>query len=302
MRRDHWRVRNERLDPEADCVEIVRNLATHEFPWDTIQALSFALFRTYAVPGIGRLLDRTGAFADDVQKRYDDTALLLEPPGLRGFDHPESRTAIRRINQMHRSYDIPNDQMRYVLSTFVVVPRRWNDDYGKRLLTRNEIDATVHYYRTLGKHMAITDLPETYEEFEELMDSYEAEHFAFDPGGRRVADVTLGLVTTFYPKPLARAVELFSRALMDEPLLRAFRYDVPHPLVVRASRAALRLRGRLLRFAPARRRPKTVHDFSFVRSYPDGFDLAQLGTFPAGCPVPHAGADETAPTDREHTA
>ena len=26
------------------------------------------------------------------------------------------------------------------------------------------------------------------------MDSYEAEHFAFDEGARRVADVTLGLV------------------------------------------------------------------------------------------------------------
>ena len=302
MRRNHWKARNEGLDPEADYVEIVRNLATHEFPWDTIQALSFALFRTYAVPGIGRLLDQTGAFAGDVQKRYDDTALLLEPPGVLGFDHPDSRTAIRRINQMHRSYDIPNDQMRYVLSTFVVVPKRWNDDYGKRRLTRNEVDATVNYYRTLGKHLAITDIPETFEQFEELMDSYEAEHFAFDPGGRRVADVTLGLVTTFYPKPLARAVALFSRALMDEPLLRAFRYDAPHPLVVRASRAALRTRGRLLRFAPARRRPKTVHDFSFVRSYPDGFDLAQLGTFPTGCPVPHAGAAEAAPTDREHTA
>ncbi len=302
MRRDHWKVRNESLDPETDYAEIVRNLATHEFPWDTIQALSFALFRTYAVPGIGRLLDETGAFRDDVQKRYDDTTLLLEPPGLLGFDHPDSRTAIRRINQMHRSYDIPNHELRYVLSTFVVVPKRWNDDYGKRPLTRHEIDATVAYYRTLGKHMAITDLPETFEEFEELMDSYEAEHFAFDPGGRRVADVTLGLVTSFYPKPLAKAVEVFSRALMDEPLLRAFGYDVPHPLVVRASRGALKARARLLRLAPPRRKPKTVADFSFVRSYPDGFDLAELGTFPPGCPVPHAATGEAAPTDEERTA
>lgn len=285
MRRDHWRVRNEQLDPERDYAEIVRNVSTLEFPWDTIQALSFALFRTYAVPGIGRLLDETGAFRDDVQRRYDDTALLLEPPGLLGFDHPDARTAIRRINQMHRSYDIPNHELRYVLSTFVVVPKRWNDDYGKRPLTRSEIDATVRYYRTLGKHMAIQDVPETFEEFERLMDDYEAEHFAFDPGARRVADVTLGLVTTFYPRPFAKAVELFSRALMDEPLLRAFRYDVPHPVVVRLARGALKGRGRLLRLAPARRTPKTVHDFSFVRSYPDGFDLARLGTFPNGCPV-----------------
>lgn len=287
MRRGHWRVRNDQLDPATDFAEIVRNLATHEFPWDTIQALSFALFRTYAVPGVGRLLDQTGAFAADTQKRYDDTALLLEPPGLLGFDHPDTRTAIRRINQMHRSYDIPNHQMRYVLSTFVVVPKRWNDDYGKRPLTRNEIDATVNYYRTLGRHLGIADIPQTFEEFSELMDTYEAEHFGFDAGGRRVADTTLELVTTFYPRPLRRAVEVFSRALMDEPLLRAFGYDVPHPVVVRTCRAALRARGRLLRYFPARRRPKLVEDFAWVRSYPDGYDLARLGTFPASCPVPH---------------
>jgi hypothetical protein len=287
MKRDHWKDRNDGLDAEADFPEIVRNLVTHEFPWDTIQALSFALFRTYAVPGIGRLLDETGAFADDVQKRYDDTALLLEPPGFLGFDHPDTRTAIRRINQMHRSYDIPNDQMRYVLSTFVVVPKRWMDDYGKRPFTANEVAAVVHYYRTLGRHLGITDIPETFDAFNDLMVTYEAEHFAFDEGARRVADVTLGLVTTFYPKPLRRAVEVFSKALMDEPLLRAFRYDVPHPVVVGACRAALRARGRLIRFFPPRRKPKLVGDFSWVRSYPAGYDLAQLGTFPAGCPVPH---------------
>jgi len=301
MRRDHWKVRNNGLDPEVEFPEIVRNLVTHEFPWDTIQALSFALFRTYAVPGIGRLLDETGAFADNVQKRYDDTALLLEPPGFLGFDHPDTRTAIRRINQMHRSYDIPNDQMRYVLSTFVVVPKRWMDDYGKRPFTPREVSAVVHYYRTLGRHMGISDIPETFEAFSNLMDTYEAEHFAFDEGARRVADVTLGLVTTFYPKPFRGAVEVFSKALMDEPLLHAFRYDVPHPAVVRACRAALRARGRLLQFFPSRRKPKLVEDFSWVRSYPDGYDLAELGTFPTGCPVPHA-SPEAAPTDGERTA
>lgn len=287
MRRDHWRVRNDRLDPETDFAEIVRNLATHEFPWDTIQALSLALFRTFAVPGIGRLLDQTGAFAADAQKRYDDTALLLEAPGLLGFDHPDARTAIRRINQMHRSHHIPNDEMRYVLSTFVVVPRRWVDSYGKRPFTSNEVSAVVRYYRTLGRHLGVTDLPETFDDFAELMEAYEAEHFGFDDGARRVADATLALVTSFYPRPLRRAVDVFSRALMDEPLLRAFGYDAPHPLVVRTCRAGLRARGRVLRLFPARRRPKLVQDFAWVRSYPGGYDLERLGTFPTGRPVPH---------------
>jgi hypothetical protein len=246
MRRDHWKRRNDSLDPATDYVEIYRNLVMHEFPWDMNQALSFALFRTYAVPGIGRLLDRTGEFTSRVQ----------------------------------RAHDIPNDQFRYVLSTFVVVPRRWLDDYGKRPMTPTEVEASVHYYRALGRHMNIKDVPETYAEFEQLMDSYEAENFAYDAGGRRVADATLALMRTFYARPLRRPAGVFARALMDQPLREAFRYDAPPVLVQRLSRAGLRARGVVLRAFPARRRPKRVEDISWIRSYPNGYVVEQLGTFP----------------------
>ena len=292
MRRDHWKRRNDSLDPETDFVEIYRNVVMYEFPWDMNQALSFALFRTYAVPGIGRLLDRTGAFTREVQKRYDDTALLLEPPTRLGFDHPESRAAISRINAMHRAYDIPDHEFRYVLSTFVVVPKRWLDAYGKRPLTATELEASVHYYRTLGRHMNIRDVPETYAGFEELMDSYEAEHFGYDEGARRVADATLALMQTFYARAVQKPAGLFAKALMDQPLREAFRYDAPPAAVQQASRAALRARGLALRAFPARKSPKRIEDISWIRSYPDGYDLEKLGTFPvpgaAGCPVRQA--------------
>ena len=283
MRRDHWKRRNDSLDPETDFVEIYRNVVMHEFPWDMNQALSFALFRTYAVPGIGRLLDETGEFTRRVQKRYDDTALLLEPPTRVGFEHPEAKAAIRRINAMHRAYDIPEHEFRYVLSTFVVVPKRWLDDYGKRPLTPHEVTASVRYYQTLGRHLGIKDVPADYRAFEELMDSYEAEHFAYDEGARRVADSTLALMQTFYARPVRRPAGLFARALMDQPLREAFRYDAPPVLVQRLSRAGLRARGVALRAFPARRDPKRIEDISWIRSYPDGYRLEELGTFPR-CP------------------
>ncbi len=69
MPKNLWRARNAMLDPETDFTEIYRNLALYDFPWDTNQALSFALFRTYAVPSIGRLLDETGQFTGACQKR-----------------------------------------------------------------------------------------------------------------------------------------------------------------------------------------------------------------------------------------
>ena len=284
-----WRERNARLDPETDYVEIYRNLTVHEFPWDMNQSLSFALFRTYAVPSIGRLLDDTGEFTGPTQKRYDDTALLLEAPLTHGFDSVEGRAGIRRINQMHAMYDISNDDMRYVLSTFVVVPQRWLDDYGWRRPTPREQRASVNYYRALGRHMAIKDVPDTYDGFAALMDDYEREHFAFDEGARRVADATMALMNSFYPRVARRAVDTFSRALMDEPLVSAFHYDSPGPRVRRLSRAALRARARLLAVMPPRIAPRTVADSPRIRSYPDGFDVTRLGTFTPGCPVSHDG-------------
>ncbi|TSD68223.1 oxygenase MpaB family protein [Aeromicrobium piscarium] len=287
MKRDHWRRHNDELDPDTDYRQIYGVLAQHEFPWDMLMALSFALFRTYAVPGIGRLLDETGAFTTDTQKRYDDTTLLLAAPGEQGFEHPDARAAIRRINQMHRAYDIPDHEMRYVLSTFVVVPARWIERFGKRPLTDREVRASVRYYTELGRHMGIRHIPEDYDAFARLMDDYEKEHFAYAAGSRRVADATLDLMTTFYPWVPDRLMHAFARSLMDEPLRSSLRYATPPRLVERLGPLSLRLRGMLLRAAPARRRPKQLEDIRWIRSYPDGYDISSLGTFPGGCPAPH---------------
>jgi hypothetical protein len=284
--------RNAGLDPEKDYAQIVRNLATYDFPWDLTQSLSFALFRTFAVPSIGGLLDRTSAFEGATQKRYDDTALLLEVPLLDGFDSPSGRAAIRRINQMHHMYDISNDDMVYVLATFVVVPKRWIDKFGWRELTDDEVLAAVRYYQELGRHMGIRQIPATYAEFERLMDDYEVAHFAFDTGARRVAVATLDLMASFYPRPLRPAVRLFSRAVMDEPLISAFQLAEPGRPARRLAVIGLRIRARIVALLPRRRKPVMVREMPRIKSYPNGFVVEEMGTFALGCPVRHR-HDET---------
>lgn len=59
--------RIEHLDPATDYAQVYRLMAAREFPWDMNQALSFALFRTYAVPSIGGLLARTPEFTERPQ-------------------------------------------------------------------------------------------------------------------------------------------------------------------------------------------------------------------------------------------
>lgn len=282
MDRYYWARRIQALDPYTEHFEISRILSWYEFPWDIVQALSFALYRTYAVPSIGRLLHRTGEFTDRAQKRYDDTALILDAILEHGPRQHEGRDALRRMNRMHGSYDISNDDMRYVLSTFVVQPMRWLDAYGWRALTEHERIAACSYYRELGRNMGIRDIPATHQEFAALLDDYERTHFAFDPAARAVADSTLELMTTFppnnfAPKPMVRR---FAFGLMDDHLLDAFDYPRPSTVQRRISRGALRLRGRLVRHLPPRRGPKTPAMMSSVRSYPDGYATAELGTFP----------------------
>ncbi|MEU9362857.1 oxygenase MpaB family protein [Streptomyces sp. NPDC048301] len=281
----------QRLDPERDFLEIYRLTVTCEFPWDITRALELALYRTYAVPSIGRLLAETAELTERSQKRYDDTALLLDAVVEHGFEGEQGRTAIRRINAMHRSYDISNDDMRYVLCTFVVTPKRWLDVYGWRKLSDHELRAFAAYYRTLGARMGIQDLPTTYDDFERFLDDYEDEHFGWDAGARAVSDATLALMGSWYPRPLAPVVRRASLALLDDSLLRAFRYDRPGRVTRGLTRGALRLRARAVRLLPPRTTPHYARQNPEIKGYPQGYDVADLGTFPTpgagGCPVPH---------------
>jgi hypothetical protein len=270
------------LDPARDFREIYRLTCTYEFPWDMNQALSFALFRTYAVPSIGTLLARTGELVDRVQKRYDDTALVLEAMLLHGLTDGDGRTALRRMNQMHKHWAVGEDDLRYVLSTFVVTPIRWLDDYGWRPMSETERIASANYYRELGRHMGIRQIPETWQTFSRHLDAYERAHFGFDPGGRQVAEATLELLNTFPPndKLPPALVRRMSYALMDDPLLDAFRFPRPNPAFRALVRAGLWGRARFERFLPPRRTPLLARDLPQIRSYPDGYDVGDLGTFP----------------------
>jgi hypothetical protein len=285
--RTSWSERIERLDPELDHLEVHQLVCAHEFPWDTLQALSLALFRTYAVPSIGSLLARTGELTDRTQQRYEDTGLLLDAVLEHGAASVPGRSALRRVNAMHAAYDISNDDMRYVLSTFVVLPVRWNAMYGWRPFTEREVRANVAYHRELGRRMGIRDLPATWREWEDLLDAYERDRFAPDPGARRVADATLELFTTFplhrlLPRALVRACVL---AVLDDPLLRALGYERPPAPLRAAVRGGLRARAQVVRLLPRRRAPKYFRSQPVVRLHAGGYDLSALGTFPrGGCP------------------
>ena len=286
--RDAVARRTAQLDPERDHLEIYRLLALHEFPWDHTRALETALYRTYAVPSIGGLLAATGEFTQRVQKRYDDTSLLLAEVLEDGYDGPRGAAALARINELHARYPIAMDDYRYVLSTFVVVPVRWLDRYGWRPLSDGERHAVHAYYREVGTRMGIHDIPSTYEELAAFSDAYEAAHFAFTARTREVGLATRELFVQWLRPVPAPLVRLGVHAVLDAPVRDAFAMPHPPAVVEAAVDAGLRLRAHVLRHLPGRRRPASVRESWFVRSYPDGYRIGELGPAPAS-PGAHEG-------------
>lgn len=269
-----------RLDPHRDHQEIVFLLSYHVFPWDSERSLEFALFRTFAVPSISTLLARTGEFEQRPRKRYDDTELILAEIFENGYDSPRARRAFRRMNRMHGHYDISNDDLLYVLSTFVFEPIRWNARFGRRPLTENEKLATFLFFREIGRRMGIRDIPDTYGAFEAFNRDYETRHFRYAETNRRTGEATLNLLLGFYlPRwlwPLGRPV---AYALMDDPLLQAMGFPPPPPLIKKLVLGGMKLRARLLRYLPERRQPRLI-TARRRKTYPEGYRIEELGTFP----------------------
>lgn len=267
------------LDPVADCQWIHRVTATEEFPWDHRRALEFALFRTYCVPGISRLLSETGEFRDRPRRRYDDTALLMGELVEYGYDSPRGREALRVVNHQHRRHDIDAEDMLYVLSTFVFEPIDWIDRYGRRPLHPHEREAAFHFYREVGRRMGIRDIPRDARAFRGWCETYEARHFRYVDTNREIAEYTIGILAADFPRVCEPIVRTAVYALVDEPVRRAFGFPRVPVAVGRAAHGALSARGAAAGAVPGRRRPRPVAD-SVRQTYPDGYALSEVGACP----------------------
>ncbi|MFT4127307.1 MAG: oxygenase MpaB family protein [Gordonia sp. (in: high G+C Gram-positive bacteria)] len=270
------------LDPDRDHQEIHRITAMFEFPWDYVRALEFALFRTYCVPTISALLARTGEFRDRPQKRYDDTAMLMAELIEHGYDAPRGKASLRRINQMHNRYDISNDDMMYVLTTFIYDPLDWIDAYGYRPLHPHERIAAFQFYREVGRRMGIRDIPDDSGPLLAFKKDYERRTFGYSETNAEIGRYTVDLLASWYPIPRAM-VAIGVEALIDAQMTRAFGFRPPRPGVGPLLRTALRVRGRIVAHLPER--TTSAFDTTDVRSYPQyagrrrEIEPSSLGTF-----------------------
>lgn len=261
--------------PDRDYLHIFRHTFDQTFGWEVHRALELAIFHTFAVPSISKVLDQTGEFAHRGQKRYDDTVVLMREIGRDGPTSPRGRAAIRRMNWIHRPYHVSNGDLIYVLATFIVVPVRWIGRYGWRDLTADEIRAAVRYYRTVGRLMGIRQMPESYPEFAGYLDAYERDHHSFTEANRQLAVSLIEVIGAWAPWPARPLARRCVTAALGSPLRRALGLPEPSGLVRAGVHAALRSRAALIRLIPplrhARKGPRRL------RSYPHGYALSEVG-------------------------
>lgn len=264
------------LNPVTDHQRIVFLSGAYEYPWLTQRALEFALFRTYAVPSISRLLDQTAQFASYGQRRYDDTSLIIAEIVEHGYDSERGRAAIKQMNRLHGRFTISNDDFLYVLSTFIYEPIRWNERYGWRDVTDIERHALYYFWCAVGKRMNIKNIPPTYAEFEAFNIAYEQANFRYTQTNQRVGEATIGVFLAWYPKPLHGVIKQLIYSLLDEPLRQAFGFPKPARLFYTLSHRGLQLLRLIKRYTPPRKTPYTITDKP-SRTYPFGHRIENIG-------------------------
>jgi ER-bound oxygenase mpaB/B'/Rubber oxygenase, catalytic domain len=266
----------ERLDPERDNQRIMHLSFGYEFPWDSVRALEVALYRTYCIPSISKLLDRTGEFYTQAQRRYDDTAILVGEMCEWGYEQGRGKEALERMNWAHGHFTIANDDFLYVLSTFIFEPIKWIDAFCWRKLCRNERLGYYCFWREIGTRMGIKDVPPSYEAFEAWTAAYEKENFHFADTNQRIGSATRDLFASWTPRVMAPLVRYGIYALLDDGMLMAFGFPKPLPMTRPLIRAALRWRGQAIRWLPPRKTPHFFTD-NPNRTHVHGYDISALG-------------------------
>ena len=227
---------------DDDAFEIQRGLAQLEFPFTFTKALQFALFRTYGIPTISKLLVATSQLSDiaTASKRYADTAVLIREFISHRPTNPRTLEAIARMNYIHSLYQksgaIRDDDMLFTLSLFALEPIRWIERYEWRSVKDFERCALGTFWKSIGDAMKIecgklrsgeqgwVDGLHWLEELAEWSKSYEKEFMVPHIDNKKTANETVAILLWGVPTLLKPFAERVVSALMDDRLRTAMMY------------------------------------------------------------------------------
>lgn len=232
-------------------LEICRLSVTFDTPYMTELSLSFALFKTYGIPSISRLLVQTNQLCglEVAGRRAEDTSVLLSECFFNDLDSHRARMALARINYLHSLYrnSISNDDMLYTLSLFVLEPTRWNKKYEWRNLVPLEEEARFIYWKEMGERMGIKNIPLTLEEIEKWSIDYERKHMVYSKDNQLCGEATLALMLNIYPNFMRNFIRKALISLIDERLRLSMGFEEAPHWMKRLTTTLFNIRAFLLR-------------------------------------------------------
>ena len=262
------------LDVDRDYEAIYQRTVLYDFGTDARVGLNLAFYRIFAIPHMAELLVRTGEITARPAKRAYDTGLVMYELIANGFDKPTRKEMVSLINRAHRPWPISDDDYRYVLAAFIVVPMRWIQRRGWRPLLDVELDASCAFYHRLAVLMAIPRPPANYAEAEQILDTYEKQHLAPSNAGRQLMEVTQDIVVRKLPKPVRRFGPILTSSLLDQPNLSdALGLPRPNRGVGVLLRCGFSMRNGFQRMRPAATLPWFQPGRAVSNLYPNGYAL-----------------------------
>jgi len=246
----------------AEAQQIMRVSSAYDAPWLVEKCLQFALFKTYGIESISKILLKTGQLGKEANasRRFVDTELLIQTwvnvpltgPGsgrsesTAGAD-PRGAIAIARTNWLHSKYQISNDDYLYTLSLFIIEPGAWMEKYEWRGLTTLERQAYFVFWSEIGRRMGIHNIPETLQDLVEWCEEHERVYMLPSPINQTVAGHTTSLLLHHIP-PFAKSIGIQAiAALCPQRLREATMQPAPAPWVDGVLSVALGLRQAVMR-------------------------------------------------------
>ncbi|KAF6829988.1 hypothetical protein CPLU01_07603 [Colletotrichum plurivorum] len=229
----------------SEASTVMRELALQEFPIMFYGSVSFALFKTYGIPTISKLLVATSQLSGEAtaSKRRTDTGVLMSEIMQNKPECPRNIEAIARVNFLHSRWrqagKISNGDMLYTLCLFVLEPLRWVATYEWRDLTLLEKNAMAVFWSELGREMEISydclvpymdnkDDPLAWLEALRIWSGkYQEEHMVYAVPNEKLAHANVNLLLMDVPR-FARSFVFGQVLCLMEPILRrAMGYEDP---------------------------------------------------------------------------
>ncbi|KAI9698961.1 MAG: hypothetical protein M1836_003150 [Candelina mexicana] len=248
-----------------DAHKIQIEIAELEFPSMYEKALQFALFKTYGIPSISKLLVATRQLSEEAKasKRYADTAVIIAEMMSNPPSSERTSTAIGRMNYIHSVYQsagkISNEDLLYTLSLFALEPIRWIKLYEWRELIDMEQAAIGTFWKGIGDEMSIDyselrsaksgwrDALHWLDDVHEWSQAYENRCMLPHVNNKQTADETTKLLLYLVPYRFRAVGKHIVSVLMDDRLRGAMMYKKPPRGYKRFVEGVLHLRKLLLR-------------------------------------------------------